>query len=104
MYYFQRLLERHDTSNLEGRLAVAEAMVPHLAGIENLVEREEYTKKVAQSLNLEQHLIKTQVQQLRRGQERGSRSQKPAQGQTVFAPGRASGRNRCFVRSWQLVS
>lgn len=76
MYYFQRLLERHDTSNLEGRLAVAEAMVPHLAGIENLVEREEYTKKVAQSLNLEQHLIKTQVQQLRRGQERGSRSQK----------------------------
>ena len=55
---------------------MAEAMVPHLAGIENLVEREEYTKKVAQSLNLEQHLIKTQVQQLRRGQERGSRSQK----------------------------
>jgi DNA primase len=101
MYYFQRLLERHDTSNLEGRLAVAEAMVPHLAGIENLVEREEYTKKVAQSLNLEQHLIKTQVQQLRRGQERGSRSQKTGpKAKTVFAPGRASGRNRCFVRSW----
>jgi len=33
MYYFQRLLERHDTSNLEGRLAVAEAMVPSLGKV-----------------------------------------------------------------------
>ena len=72
VYHFERLLHTHDIGSLEGRIAVAEAMVPHLAGIKNLVEREEYTKKVAQKLNLDQHLIKTQIEASRRAQTKGA--------------------------------
>ncbi|NLG87060.1 MAG: DNA primase, partial [Firmicutes bacterium] len=63
VYYFRQLTQKHDIGTLEGRLAVAKAMVPHLAGIENLVEREEYTKKVAEKLGLSQEALRAEIKQ-----------------------------------------
>ncbi|HHV08071.1 MAG TPA: DNA primase [Firmicutes bacterium] len=71
-YYFQRLTERYDISTLEGRLTVAKAMVPHLAGIENLIEREEYTKMVAEELKLSQEALRAEIQESKRVQQKSS--------------------------------
>ncbi|MGI6129089.1 MAG: DNA primase [bacterium] len=76
VYYFRRLTDEYNTGTLEGRLSIAKAMIPHLAGIENLVEREEYTKKVVEKLGLSQEALRAEIQRQIEGKRPGSFSAK----------------------------
>lgn len=69
-YYYQRLAARYGKDTLEGRVAIAREMVPVLAGIDNLVEREEYTRKVAQDLGLRVEALAAEIQRSGRPEAR----------------------------------
>lgn len=78
-YHYQRLLAVHDKKTLEGRVAVAQGMALVLAGIESAVEREEYTRKVAQDLGLRMEALVAEIERATRPKsaERQSAAGKP---------------------------
>ncbi|BCV25619.1 MAG TPA: DNA primase [Firmicutes bacterium] len=94
-YHYQRLLARHGKDTLEGRVAVAQGMAPVLAGIESAVEREEYTRRVAQDLGLRMEALAAEIRRAARapsaegrppaGGRAGRPSLVPAAGQAAAA-------------------
>lgn len=65
-YQYQRLVAEYGRETLEGRVAIARGMVPVLLGIDSLVEREEYTRKVAQELGLSMEALAAEIRRAAR--------------------------------------
>ncbi|MDK2855796.1 MAG: primase [Bacillota bacterium] len=81
-YHYQRLVAKHGKETLEGRVAIAREMVPVLAGIESAVEREEYTRRVAQDLGLRVEALAAEIRRSG-GVERGKRPERANKGPAV---------------------
>lgn len=60
--------DRHDTQTIEGKVAVVNAVAPTVARLRNLVERQEYTKMLAERLRLDEALVAEEVGRRRRGE------------------------------------
>ena len=60
-YRIQYVLRHTDYSNLEGKVNALTAMLPVLAGIQNAVELNAYTTRIAQTLGIDEGAIRTEL-------------------------------------------
>ncbi len=67
-YRLRKCFEKHDAKNIEGKLRIVDDILPVIMRIENFVEQREYTKKIAQLLDISEESLILELQKLKKGE------------------------------------
>ncbi|MEW5768022.1 MAG: DNA primase [bacterium] len=69
-YRLVTALNQYDISTAEGKARVVESLLPSLIRVSNAIKRDEFIRKLAETLNLEEALIRTEIIQFQ-GRQKG---------------------------------
>lgn len=67
-YRLQKCFEKHDAKTIEGKVRIVDDILPLIKRITNLVEQREYTKKIAQLLDISEESLILELQKLKKGE------------------------------------
>lgn len=62
-YFFQKVTSKHDISTAEGKSAIASDLLEMISYMSNAIEREHWIKKIAQSLQIGEHVLTDALKQ-----------------------------------------
>jgi len=104
-YRFRRVLKKHGTSTVEGKVRVVREIVPTLAEIENEVERSAYIEKFSHQLGVREDSLRHEVGKYRqRKRQRRARTWGPGHRNRKIRNNRDEHRNEQIMAALTAIS